>query len=176
GLAYVDFSDDTHLEAAVAKNKQMLLGRKLSIARSNPKGKRKGSAGHKASTEKGQGILSILCVIDFKRDLFSHYDIKFLKIGLEPTANRASSQLSQLFVLDKNYISYLENEVLGRQGKDRGHGEVELKGRNTFAVPRTVRALGWSGTSKPPASVTAEGGEEKPKSNEELRNLFLKKS
>nr|GEV00102.1 squamous cell carcinoma antigen recognized by T-cells 3 [Tanacetum cinerariifolium] len=115
GLAYVDFSDDTHLEAAVAKNKQMLLGRKLSIARSNPKGKRKGSAGHKASTEKGQG-------------------------------------------------------------KDRGHGEVELKGRNTFAVPRTVRALGWSGTSKPSASVTAEGGEEKPKSNEELRNLLLKKS
>lgn len=37
GLAYVDFSDDAHLVAAVAKNKQMLLGKKLSIARSDPK-------------------------------------------------------------------------------------------------------------------------------------------
>lgn len=37
GLAYVDFSDDAHLAAAVAKNKQTLLGKKLSIARSDPK-------------------------------------------------------------------------------------------------------------------------------------------
>jgi hypothetical protein len=33
----VDFSDDAHLAAAVAKNKQTLLGKKLSIARSDPK-------------------------------------------------------------------------------------------------------------------------------------------
>ncbi|WCJ18710.1 Squamous cell carcinoma antigen recognized by T-cells 3 [Euphorbia peplus] len=37
GLAYVDFSDEEHLAAGIAKNKQMLLGKKLSIARSNPK-------------------------------------------------------------------------------------------------------------------------------------------
>ena len=37
GLAYVDFEDDEHLAAAIAKNKLMLLGKKLSIARSNPK-------------------------------------------------------------------------------------------------------------------------------------------
>lgn len=120
GLAYVDFSDDAHLEAAVAKNKQMFLGKKLSIARSDPKSKRKGSAGHKASTEQGQGE-------------------------------------------DKH------------EGAKSG-GKVELKGRNTFAVPRTVRALGWS---KQTSSTTAEGGggggEEKPKSNEELRNLLLLK-
>lgn len=41
GLAYVDFSDDAHLTAAVAKNKQMLLGKKLSIARSDPNQRRK---------------------------------------------------------------------------------------------------------------------------------------
>lgn len=52
----MDFSDDTHLEAAVAKNKQMFLGKKLSIARSDPKGKRKGPGGHKNSTDQGQGI------------------------------------------------------------------------------------------------------------------------
>lgn len=33
----MDFSDDAHLAAAVAKNKQTLLGKKLSIARSDPK-------------------------------------------------------------------------------------------------------------------------------------------
>ncbi|KAJ0972197.1 hypothetical protein J5N97_020156 [Dioscorea zingiberensis] len=33
GLAYVDFSDEQHLRAAVAKNRQKLLGLKLSIAR-----------------------------------------------------------------------------------------------------------------------------------------------
>lgn len=41
GLAYVDFKDEEHLAAALSKNKQMLLGKKLSITRSNPKrGKR----------------------------------------------------------------------------------------------------------------------------------------
>ncbi|XP_057977846.1 uncharacterized protein LOC131164571 isoform X2 [Malania oleifera] len=48
GLAYVDFSDDAHLAAAVAKNKQVLLGKKLSIVRSAPnQRKSKGSSlGH----------------------------------------------------------------------------------------------------------------------------------
>lgn len=45
GLAYVDFSDEEHLAAAVAKNKQFLLGKKLSIARSDPKRGRKESSG-----------------------------------------------------------------------------------------------------------------------------------
>lgn len=33
----MDFSDDEHLAAAIAKNKQTLLGKRLSVARSNPK-------------------------------------------------------------------------------------------------------------------------------------------
>ena len=41
----MDFSDDAHLAAAVAKNKKMLRGKRLSIARSDPKQKgKKGSA------------------------------------------------------------------------------------------------------------------------------------
>nr|XP_043638216.1 squamous cell carcinoma antigen recognized by T-cells 3-like [Erigeron canadensis] len=117
GLAYVDFSDDIHLEAAVAKNKQMLLGKKLSILRSDPKGKRKGSVGPKSPTEHGQG----------------------------------------------------------KNGEDYRHGKVELKGRNTFAVPRTVRALGWSSTKNPASSSAATKGEEgRPKTNKELRNILLK--
>ncbi|KAF2320311.1 hypothetical protein GH714_027082 [Hevea brasiliensis] len=49
GLAYVDFSDDEHLAAAILKNKQMLLGKKLSIARSDPKQNKKG--GHNVSKQ-----------------------------------------------------------------------------------------------------------------------------
>ncbi|GJN39854.1 hypothetical protein PR202_gb29002 [Eleusine coracana subsp. coracana] len=36
GLAYVDFSDNEHLEAAIKKNKHKLLGKKVSVARSDP--------------------------------------------------------------------------------------------------------------------------------------------
>lgn len=54
GLAYVDFSDDEHLAAAVAKNKQKLLGKKLSIARSDPKHSQKRIlAGSKTSAAHG---------------------------------------------------------------------------------------------------------------------------
>lgn len=46
GLAYVDFLDNKHLEAAIKKNKQKLLGKKVSIARSDPsKGKKSREAG-----------------------------------------------------------------------------------------------------------------------------------
>lgn len=58
GLAYVDFSDDAHLEAAVAKNKQKLLGQKLSIARSDPKkSQKRGSFG--SSNARGRGMFFI---------------------------------------------------------------------------------------------------------------------
>lgn len=54
GLAYVDFSDDEHLAKALAKNKQQLLGKRVSIARSNPRqSKGKGAAGHSTPAEHG---------------------------------------------------------------------------------------------------------------------------
>nr|GEV86704.1 hypothetical protein [Tanacetum cinerariifolium] len=40
----------------------------------------------------------------------------------------------------ENYFEH-QKQLLSGKDKDRGHGEVELKGRNTFDVPRTVRAL-----------------------------------
>lgn len=49
GLAYVDFVDDEHLAAAIAKNRNMFLGKKISIARSNPK------KGKKEFTRRGNG-------------------------------------------------------------------------------------------------------------------------
>ncbi|XP_028059933.1 uncharacterized protein LOC114263574 [Camellia sinensis] len=55
GLAYVDFSDDVHLTAALAKNKQMFLNKKLSIARSDPKQRRmRESVGRNTPMEHGE--------------------------------------------------------------------------------------------------------------------------
>lgn len=125
GLAYVDFVDDEHLAAAIAKNRKMLLGKKISIARSNPK--------------KG------------KKD--------FTRRGNEGSGN--SKDTSQ--VSDKAKAP-LDAET---EGEKRGN-EVELRGKNTFAVPRNVKALGFT-TPKPIAA------DETPKSNDEFRNMFLKK-
>ncbi|KAL2939468.1 Squamous cell carcinoma antigen recognized by T-cells 3 [Bienertia sinuspersici] len=125
GLAYVDFCDDAHLDAAVAKNRQWLLKKKLSIARSDPsKSKSQSSIRHNADKDGP------------KRSNSS-----------EPSADQSSS------------IKQHDNEG------------IQLKGRNTFAVPRNVRPLGFTAT-KPKA---IEGEDEKPKSNDEFRNMLLKK-
>ena len=50
----MDFSDDEHLSAAVAKNTQKLLGKKLSIARSDPSRGRKESSGQRNFLEKSK--------------------------------------------------------------------------------------------------------------------------
>ena len=49
-----------------------------------------------------------------------------------------------------------------------GNDNIQLKGKNTFAVPRNVRPLGFT-TNK----SKAEEGDEKPKSNEEFRKMFI---
>ncbi|KAK9167828.1 hypothetical protein Scep_003019 [Stephania cephalantha] len=54
GLAYVDFVDDTRLSAAVTKNKQILLGKKLSIARSDPNRNKKGGGFERRKHEHGK--------------------------------------------------------------------------------------------------------------------------
>jgi hypothetical protein len=53
--------------------------------------------------------------------------------------------------------------------RKRGGDDVQIKGKNTFAVPRNVRALGWT-ANKP----KTEEGDEKPKSNDEFRKMFMK--
>lgn len=54
GLAYVDFSDDAHLAAALEKNRQSLLGKRLSIARSDPqRGRGKKPAGRSSKFDRG---------------------------------------------------------------------------------------------------------------------------
>ncbi|KAJ4950595.1 hypothetical protein NE237_027427 [Protea cynaroides] len=131
GLAYVDFSDNAHLTAAVSKNKQKLLGRKLSIAQSDPKGSQK-RATFGASTAPGHG----------RRE--GHEEpMEASKESIEP--HKSSS--------------------LSRRHEDR----IQLKGKNTFAVPRTlVTPLGWSKNEQ------KSEGDEKPKSNNEFREMLLK--
>jgi RNA recognition motif-containing protein len=55
GLAYVDFSDKEHLEAAIRKNKQKFLSKKVSVAYSDPSKSKKNREAGIAS--KGQGML-----------------------------------------------------------------------------------------------------------------------
>lgn len=54
------------------------------------------------------------------------------------------------------------------------HGNVELKGRNTFAVPRNVKPLGWSSRGKLQSDAVNKQDDENPKSNDEFRKMFMK--
>lgn len=137
GLAYVDFSDNAHLDAAVAKNRQTLLGKKLSIARSDPKQSKK------------RGL-----------DGLHHTNNEGTKA---PTDDQERP----------NKVDSVESskESADQSSSSKRHDRIQLKGKNTFAVPRNVRALGWS-ANKP---KTVEGEEEKPKSNNEFREMLLKK-
>ncbi|KAF7842834.1 squamous cell carcinoma antigen recognized by T-cells 3 [Senna tora] len=129
GLAYVDFLDEEHLAAAVAKNKQRLHGKKLSIARSDPKRGKKESSGQRNMKEQSAG-------------------------SKEPDDTSKGDDGKET----KSSIS-----------KRGGDDNIQIKGKNTFAVPRNVRPLGWI-SNKP---KTEE--DEKPKSNDEFRKMFIKK-
>ncbi|XP_078433792.1 EMBRYO DEFECTIVE 140 [Wolffia australiana] len=107
GFAYVDFADEEHLNTAVAKNRQWLLGKKASVARSDPKKPPRSGGGR----------------------------------GTAPSRR-----------------------------VDRGRGHVEFQGSATFAMPRSVRPLGWAGNVTGPAAV-----EEEPKSNAQFREMLAKK-
>ncbi|KAH1047865.1 hypothetical protein J1N35_038649 [Gossypium stocksii] len=136
GLAYVDFKDEEHLAAALAKNKQMLLGKKLSITRSNPKGGKRESGALTASEHDSN------------------------QSGIEvSSASKESVEISK------------GSSVAPQVPHSRKHFEsIQLKGKNTFAVPRNVKPLGWT-TSKP---GTKKEEDEKPKSNDEFRKMFMK--
>ncbi|BFG21440.1 hypothetical protein CerSpe_077140 [Prunus speciosa] len=122
GMAVVDFSDDAHLVAAVAKKEQRLLGKKLSVAWSDLKQGKKEHARGSESRESAE----------------------------TSNGSRAHQALQSTHT--------------------RGSDNVQLRGRNTFATPRNILTLGQT-ANKP---QTEEQGDEKPKSNDELRNMFLK--
>lgn len=125
GLAYVDFSDNKHLEAAIKKNKQKLLGKKVSIARSDPsKGKKSREAGQTSQD------------------------------NLPPSGGD-------------------DAKATGSSGPDNEvpKGDAKTIGKNTLFAPRAlVKPLGWTNKDEKKPDVAGE-----LKSNEEFRNLLLKK-
>ncbi|KAF7142436.1 hypothetical protein RHSIM_Rhsim05G0118000 [Rhododendron simsii] len=139
GLAYVDFADDAHLEAAVAKNKRTLLGKRLSIARSDPKQRKtRESLGRHAPVE--------------------HVGESGPKEDKSDTSQGATGGHDP------------ESTNPHNDGDN-----IQLKGKNTFAVPRTVRPLGWTDKNNVKMEVAEEGEDEKPKSNDEFRKMLLRK-
>ncbi|OMO65610.1 hypothetical protein COLO4_31114 [Corchorus olitorius] len=137
GFAYVDFEDDEHLAAAVEKNSQLLFGKSLKIARSNPKPGRKeftarrGTGGHEHARNRGRADGSSASKESFE------------------SSNRSRAP-----------------QATGGNRVDN----FQLKGKNTFAVPRRVRPLGWT-ANKP---ETKEEGDENPKSNDDFRKMLMK--
>ncbi|KOM49302.1 hypothetical protein LR48_Vigan08g012900 [Vigna angularis] len=137
GLAYVDFLDDEHLAAALAKNKQKLIGKKLSIARSDPRRGGRESSNPKTLTEHA--------------DTFNHS-------GKKSAVSKETDDAYKGDVKDAKFSS-----------RKQENDNIQLRGKNTFAVPRNVRPLGFT-ANKP----IAEDGDEKPKSNEEFRKMFIR--
>ncbi|QCD76392.1 squamous cell carcinoma antigen recognized by T-cells 3 [Vigna unguiculata] len=135
GLAYVDFLDDEHLAAALAKNKQKLIGKKLSIARSDPKRGGRESSNPKTLTE------------------HAHASNHSGKKGSEE--------------IDDAYKGDVKDAKFSSRKPENDN--IQLRGKNIFAVPRNVRPLGFT-ANKP----KAEEGDEKPKSNEEFRKMFIR--
>ncbi|MED6113486.1 hypothetical protein PIB30_071256 [Stylosanthes scabra] len=129
GLAYVDFVDHEHLSAALAKSKQKLLGKRLSVLRSDPKRGRMESSAPKSLKE--------------------HAD-----------APDHSSQ--------KGSMSKETGDTSKLDVKDEGTSSREPR-KNTFAVPRNVKPLGFTANRS-----KTEEDDEKPKSNDEFRKMFIR--
>jgi hypothetical protein len=73
----VDFSDDQHLQAAIAKNKNQLHGMKLSIARSDPLRNKK-SRSSAAGSSRGRGTGTHIFLIFHIIFLFYNNSLSFL--------------------------------------------------------------------------------------------------
>lgn len=53
--------------------------------------------------------------------------------------------------------------------------KVQMKGKNTFAVPRNVRPLGYTSNINRKPDGAEEVADEQPKSNDEFRKMLLRK-
>ncbi|OVA19144.1 RNA recognition motif domain [Macleaya cordata] len=146
GLAYVDFANAEQLAAAVAKNKKTLLGKRVSIVRSNPQRNRNRES---SGSTKEHGGKRAGTATDGGGTVEGSDSKKSTEVPEESVPPHAASTASH------------------RRGD-----HFELKGKNTFAVPRTlVRPLGW----KKNEPKNDEENEENPKTNDEFRKMLLKK-
>ncbi|XP_026454194.1 squamous cell carcinoma antigen recognized by T-cells 3-like [Papaver somniferum] len=148
GLAYVDFTNAEYLSKAVAKNKKLLLGKKVSIVRSNPQRNKNKESSEKNTREPG--------------------DNKTRTAATESTGTLEDPKISTEHSKESDApLAASAAAVDSKQGDRR-----ELKGKNTFAVPRNLaRPLGWT----KPVTKKEEENDEVPKSNDEFRKMLLKK-
>ncbi|KAI3936901.1 hypothetical protein MKW92_024138 [Papaver armeniacum] len=148
GLAYVDFTNAEYLSKALAKNKKLLLGKKVSIVRSNPQRNKNKESSEKNTREPG--------------------DTKTRTAATESTGTLEDPKISTEHSKESGApLPASAAAVDSKQGDRR-----ELKGKNTFAVPRNLaRPLGWT----KPVAKKEEENDEVPKSNDEFRKMLLKK-
>ncbi|KAJ8755674.1 hypothetical protein K2173_022269 [Erythroxylum novogranatense] len=137
GLAYVDFSNDEYLNEAIAKNKQTLLGKKLSITRSDPK-----------RSKKNNQVVS--------KD--------HAQTGNQSGSNGGSKTGQSVETSKESQAPRNPPSTAHKRAES-----VELKRKNTFAVPRNVRPLGQPANLSKPLE---EDG--KSKTNDEFRKMFIK--
>lgn len=146
GLAYVDFEDEESLTAAIAKNKEELKGRQLSIARSDPKGGRGGGRGPGAN-----------------------------RGGRTGASGRGEGRGGSGRGDSTNTLGGGRGLAGPPTVGHRRGGHLKLSGSNTFAMPRNVaRPLGWGNPQA--ATSSSPNGDEVPKSNTDFREMFIKKS
>ncbi|KAF3340792.1 squamous cell carcinoma antigen recognized by T-cells 3 [Carex littledalei] len=118
GFAYVDFSDDQHLQAAIAKNKSSLHGAKLSIARSNPsrsKNSRSGTAG--SSRGRGTG---------------RRFPPRNESKSTEEERNPSKEKEKVTFAAPRSLMKPLGWNKKDDKGKDEAGGGEQLKSNEAF--------------------------------------------
>ncbi|RZC63880.1 hypothetical protein C5167_025614 [Papaver somniferum] len=148
GLAYVDFTKAEYLSKALAKNKKLLLGKKVSIVRSNPQRNKNKESSEKNRREPG--------------------DNKTRTAATESTGTLEDPKISTEHSKESGAPLPASAAAVDSKQGDRH----ELKGKNTFAVPRNLaRPLGWT----KPVTKKEEENDEVPKSNDEFRKMLLKK-
>ncbi|KAJ3681419.1 hypothetical protein LUZ60_015908 [Juncus effusus] len=149
GLAYVDFADEKHLQNAIKKNKEFLLEKRLSIAKSDPsRGGRNSN-----SSPRGRGGRKMPFRTDRNKGRANGGDAS-------PNPNRNRGRSNEDANPNPNPKSNPKNEGTSNET------------RVTFAAPRALLAkpLGWN---KKDGKIEASG--EQLKSNDAFRDLFLKK-
>ncbi|KAM7251890.1 hypothetical protein ACFE04_023773 [Oxalis oulophora] len=116
GLAYVDFADDERVAKAIAKNRETLFGKKLSIARSDPNG-RKSYSGHGTPTRRDGGTSNS-----------RENDYKEVKEASKDTAatprNDVQLKGKNTFAVPRNFIKPL-GWTSNKPGDDKGKNDSD---------------------------------------------------
>lgn len=114
-------------------------------------------------------ILSAMCISNYLKYSLVIKCLLILKFYSAVVGKESSSE--QGFNIDNSRASKgFKPGAPALGGRKRGSESIQLEGKNTFAVPRSVKPIEKNvGASKP-----AED-DETPKSNDEFRKLLLKK-